>query len=661
MSVQAEPNAEKLTLRIQELEQENHRLTRELEETKHSEGLYRTLAENLPIGAAFLLDRELRYVLVEGQALPGAGLSSKKLVGKTVREALDKHTAAQYEPLYRKVLDGETFVFEYTYNNRDYLSRGIPITDDQGQVVSVLVLSYDITERKRLEGALRESEYRFRTMANGTPVMIWVTDANGDLEFINQAYTDFFGITLEQVQNIGWKMLVHPDDEMRYIEEYQFCLRQRRPFRARARVYRQDGKWRWIESYGVLRLSESNDFLGMIGSSQDITEQVEAENELRESEVKFHSAFEHAAIGFAMTTPNGNYVDVNAAYCSLTGYSRDELLEHHYFELVHPNDVEENLQFAERLMGGEISSYTIENRYTRKNGQAIWVRKSISAVYDPYGDLKWLLALVEDINEQKQAEQALQESEKIYRAIGESIPYGIWICDPDGRNIYASQSYLDLVGITQEQCSEFGWGDTLHPDDAERTIEAWKECVNTEGIWDIEHRFLGKDGQYHPILARGVPVRDEQGRIACWAGINLDISRYRKAEQDLKTSEEHFRVALKNFPLIVYTTDRELRYTWIYNPALGFNAEQLIGKTDEEVNDPEDVQALMALKRSVQDTGIGRREEIGLRYRGVNYYYDTTVEPLCDEKGMVLGLTVAAMDITEKKQIELKEQGSSAM
>ncbi len=149
-----------------------------------------------------------------------------------------------------------------------------------------------------------------------------------------------------------------------------------------------------------------------------------------------------------------------------------------------------------------------------------------------------------------------------------------------------------------------------------RTITAWKECVRSEGMWDIEHRFLGTDGQYHPILARGVPVRDEQGRITCWAGINLDISRFKKVEQELEASEEHFRVALKNFPVIVYTTDRELRYTWIYNPAFGYDSAQLIGKTDEELNNPEDVRDLTALKRSVLDTGIGRREEIRWRYQG---------------------------------------------
>ena len=121
-------------------------------------------------------------------------------------------------------------------------------------------------------------------------------------------------------------------------------------------------------------------------------------------------------------------------------------------------------------------------------------------------------------------------SEALYRAIGESIDYGVWVCDPEGRNIYTSESFLKLVGMTQEQCSNFGWGEVLHPDDAERTIAAWKECVRTEGTWDIEHRFRGVDGKWHPILARGVPIRDEQGRITCWAGINLDISARKQIE-----------------------------------------------------------------------------------------------------------------------------------
>jgi PAS domain S-box-containing protein len=146
-------------------------------------------------------------------------------------------------------------------------------------------------------------------------------------------------------------------------------------------------------------------------------------------------------------------------------------------------------------------------------------------------------AAQKEIAERARVEAALRKSEHLYRAIGESIDYGIWVCDASGRNSYASDSFLALVGLTQEQCSNFGWRDVLHPDDMERTLAAWEECVAKGAVWDVEHRYRGVDGQYHPVLARGVPVRDERGEIICWVGINLDISRLKHAEDALRDAD----------------------------------------------------------------------------------------------------------------------------
>lgn len=142
-----------------------------------------------------------------------------------------------------------------------------------------------------------------------------------------------------------------------------------------------------------------------------------------------------------------------------------------------------------------------------------------------------------DVTERNQTEQALRESVRLYKAIGESIDYGVWVCDPEGRNTYCSESFLRLVGLTQEECSSFGWKRVLHPDDADRTISAWQECVRTGENWDIEHRFRGVDGRWHPILARGVPVRNERNEITAWAGINLNISRLKQVEDELREAD----------------------------------------------------------------------------------------------------------------------------
>jgi len=117
--------------------------------------------------------------------------------------------------------------------------------------------------------------------------------------------------------------------------------------------------------------------------------------------------------------------------------------------------------------------------------------------------------------------RALETSEKLYRAIGESINYGVWVTDADGRAIYISDSFLRLVGLTMQQAANDGWGSVLHPDDIEETMAAWKECARTGNNWYREHRMMGVDGKYHSILAQGLPIRDAAGRVQRWAGINL--------------------------------------------------------------------------------------------------------------------------------------------
>lgn len=141
------------------------------------------------------------------------------------------------------------------------------------------------------------------------------------------------------------------------------------------------------------------------------------------------------------------------------------------------------------------------------------------------------------LDEAEERTRALRQSEKLYRAIGESMDHGVWVCDARGRNLYASDSFLRLVGLTQEQCAGFGWFDKLHPEDAEATAEAWLACVQSGQFWYREHRYLGTDGRYHPVLTQGVPMRDEEGQITGWAGINLDISRLKKTEEALREAD----------------------------------------------------------------------------------------------------------------------------
>jgi PAS domain S-box-containing protein len=178
-----------------------------------------------------------------------------------------------------------------------------------------------------------------------------------------------------------------------------------------------------------------------------------------------------------------------------------------------------------------------EFRVVLPNGTERWMARRGKVQRDEDGRAIFISGVLIDITAQKVAERALRSSEKLYRAIGESIDYGVWLCDPQGWNLYASESFLKLIGMTQEQFSNLGWGSLLHPDEAAGTVAAWLECARTGSVWYREHRMRGIDGLYHPILAQGVPIRGERGEVTGWAGISLDISRLKRTEEALREAD----------------------------------------------------------------------------------------------------------------------------
>ena len=132
---------------------------------------------------------------------------------------------------------------------------------------------------------------------------------------------------------------------------------------------------------------------------------------------------------------------------------------------------------------------------------------------------------------------ALAESEARYRVMGETIPFGIWECGPDGGVHYLSPSFLDLIDMSLEEARGFGWTRSLPAEDVEPFMRRWMHCVETGQSWDGEHRIRDRHGDQRVVLTRGRPVRDEGGRITAWVGINLDITDRKRIEAELKEAE----------------------------------------------------------------------------------------------------------------------------
>lgn len=195
-------------------------------------------------------------------------------VQKRLRKAIDRAAAGQgsrYDEIIR-VGEGKFMIIDFMLS---------PMFDVDGRVSYLIPSATDISERKRIEDMLRESEERFRTMADGLPLIVFVTDADGCQQLVNKTYFEFFGVSEEIISSDRWQMLLHPEDASAYVEQFFACLRDRRLFNARVRVKRADGQWRYIESWARPRFSSDGEFIGFVGTGADIHDRIIAEKALK--------------------------------------------------------------------------------------------------------------------------------------------------------------------------------------------------------------------------------------------------------------------------------------------------------------------------------------------------------------------------------------------
>jgi PAS domain S-box-containing protein len=183
------------------------------------------------------------------------------------------------------------------------------------------------------------------------------------------------------------------------------------------------------------------------------------------------------------------------------------------------------------------------------------------------------------------------------------------------------------------------------PEDRPKVLAAFQRCVNEGQPYDLEFPFTTAKGRrlWVRTTARAV---FESGKVIRVIGNIMDITERRQAGEALRVNEERLRVALSAAPIVVFNQDRDLRYTWMQNPAPGFSAEQVIGKTDADLLPEEDAAALTAVKQRVLDSGQGTRQQVRTTIGGKPFVYDLSVEPLRDADGAVVGITCASMDVT---------------
>jgi PAS domain S-box-containing protein len=275
----------------------------------------------------------------------------------------------------------------------------------------------------------------------------------------------------------------------------------------------------------------------------NITEPKRAKAELPNREDWFRSSFANASVGFGLATPDGRFLEVNPAYCKLTGYEYDELRAMTYTQIVHPDDLAENMKQVEQLLVGKSDNFIIENRYVRKDGEIIWVRKSVSLVRHPTGEPAWIIALIEDITSRKEVEDKLErEKERLQLALEGGL-LASWDRDFVNDSIVWDEKLYDLLGrdphgppVTGDTFFEY-----IHPEDRPRVLERVEKWLEEGDTFQDEFRVIREDEEIVWLGSSGRVYRDQTGRPVRMAGVNHDITERKLVEKALRDSERRYR------------------------------------------------------------------------------------------------------------------------
>ncbi len=295
-------------------------------------------------------------------------------------------------------------------SKRWLIARGEPVRDASGHITGLRGTMQDITERKRAEEALRESEARFRAIFENAAIGIALVDVHGHPVESNPALQRMLGYDKLELADMAFTEYTHPDDARASWDLFNGLVEGKREhYQMEKRFLRRDGQVVWGQLHVSVVRDQKGEFKYCFGMVMDITGRKRAEEALRESEARFRAIFENAAIGIALVDVRGHPVESSPALQKMLGYNKFEMSDMVFTEFTHPDDAQADWDLFIELAEGKRDHYQMEKRFLRRDGQVVWGQLSVSLVRNEKGEFKHSIGMVEDISERKRTEEALRQ------------------------------------------------------------------------------------------------------------------------------------------------------------------------------------------------------------------------------------------------------------
>ncbi|MBL0311515.1 MAG: PAS domain S-box protein [Holophagaceae bacterium] len=522
----------------------------------------------------------------------------------------------------------------------------------------VRAMAVDITERRRAETVLRESEDRFRRIFEEGPMGIAMANlADGRFIRVNRAFCGMLGYTDEELKSLTFADVTHPDnltqdrEAVRQMQEGQI-----ERYFTEKRYLKKNGEVVWATLALARILDADGKTYYSLAMIQDITgrKQMDERLELFRTLVnQSHDAIE------VLDPVTGRFLDVNEKGCLDTGYSREEFLALNIYDL---DPLVDQAAFAGAVEKLRNSGALIwEGVHLRKDGSAFPVEVSLKLVRL---DRDYTVAVARNITERRRAEQSLLESHERFEMANRATFNVIWDWDLKAKTIWRNDNFEKLFGYSKEEVDPSTETSVsfLHPDDLKTVKASLDTALNGKAeFWTDQYRCLRKDGSYAMIEDRAIIVRDADGTAIRMLGAMQDVSERKQAEASLRLKS----AALEAVANAVVVTDKQGLIEWIndaFSVLTGFTLAEAIGKKPGDL-----------LKSGIHDQGFyqamwdtilagkaWRGEIIDRRKDGTLYTEDMTITPLKDAHGEITNYIAIKQDISERKQAELERQDSEA-
>ncbi|MEO7299631.1 MAG: PAS domain S-box protein [Verrucomicrobiota bacterium] len=290
------------------------------------------------------------------------------------------------------------------------------------------------------------------------------------------------------------------------------------------------------------------------------------QNALRESEQRLRAMFNQAAVGMAIAGMDGRFEEVNQKFSDILDYSAEELSALTFLEVTYPTDLPQTEKEMGRLLAGEITDYSLEKRYIRKDGAIVWVFCTVTLLRDEAGVPNRFVGVIEDISQRKKTEERLRSSEEELRALADSIPQLAWVAEPDGNIFWYNKRWFDYTGTTLPQMEGWGWQSVHDPEKLPLVLERWRASISSGEPFEMEFPLRGADGVFRWFLTRVIPVRNAEGHITRWFGTNTDLDEIRKTRQELQKAKDELEDRVRERTASLQETTQQLE-TFCYTIA----------------------------------------------------------------------------------------------